>query len=79
MSMSKVKWRVCDDAVGVRSCRKFLEVCSEGAYHHVFPVATTDYTGTFTKGQRRVAQRVCDALNAAEAMWSADEYSQEGY
>ena len=77
MSMSKVKWHVCDDAVGVRSGRKFLEVCSDGSCRHVFPVATTDYTGTFTKVQRRVAQRVCDALNAAETMWAADEYTQE--
>jgi len=71
----KIKWHICDDAVGVRSCRKFLDVCSDRSY--VFSIATTDYTGTFTKAQRRMAQRVCDALNAAEAMWSADEYSQE--
>lgn len=67
------KWIVSDDSVGIRSCLRLLEVVSAGESTFYFPVASTEYTGNFTKTQLRVAQRLADALNAAEVMWHADK------
>lgn len=65
---NKELWWATDDAVGIRSGRRFLEVCGpyldEIEAHPYVQIADTDYTGTFTEAQWKNARSVAKKLNS---------------
>jgi hypothetical protein len=79
MKRKQKKWVVTSDSVGLRSCRRFLEVnCTEpshdGSFMY-FPVATANYTGQFRRKHLNIAERLAKALNEADGCWASDEYT----
>jgi hypothetical protein len=68
MSKPDTRWAVSDDACGIHTGRKQLEVIGRGDYggSWSFPVEHTHYTGRHTVKGQRLARRLSAALNAVE-------------
>lgn len=78
VGVTVAEWHVTDDAVGMKSGRKFLSVTRDlpnlkGEFVS-FNIATTGYCDEFTKEQHECAKRLAEALNDMERHWLQDDY-----